>query len=284
MKRLTLAFTVLALSIRLNAAIPDSFRAEVNKSFPKRSVTVIVKEKLPTTSVLGFNGEHTDAYASVDIGADSSWKLSEDRSSSYQRPLDTLSLGEVMRLVDVTYKENRLDLRLVSLDTHKIGRGKGIFRQYSQEEVSTNLRFAIAHEDLSDPSAVIQRVESYLRPFPAESEARAFGKALVPSSPSPEPSPSAPTASAEPAPTPTLAPPQLPPTPSAPTDLAAPAQPASGGPHSVKKQIHQGMTFDEVRAELGEPDQEVVFEKKVRWSYPGMTVIFQAGKVVDVRF
>jgi hypothetical protein len=44
------------------------------------------------------------------------------------------------------------------------------------------------------------------------------------------------------------------------------------------------MTPDEVRAALGDPDAEVVFGEKTRWSYPGMTVVFQKGKVADVQF
>ena len=31
---------------------------------------------------------------------------------------------------------------------------------------------------------------------------------------------------------------------------------------------------------LGEPEAEVVFGAKTRWTYPGMTVVFEKGKVV----
>jgi hypothetical protein len=44
------------------------------------------------------------------------------------------------------------------------------------------------------------------------------------------------------------------------------------------------MTADEVRAALGEPEAEVVFGAKTRWTYPGITVVFEKGKVVDVQF
>ncbi|HEX9188021.1 MAG TPA: hypothetical protein VGB87_13165 [Vicinamibacteria bacterium] len=34
----------------------------------------------------------------------------------------------------------------------------------------------------------------------------------------------------------------------------------------------------------GEPEAEVVFGEKTRWSYPGMTVVFVKGQVTDVSF
>jgi hypothetical protein len=44
------------------------------------------------------------------------------------------------------------------------------------------------------------------------------------------------------------------------------------------------MTGDEVRRALGEPEAEVVFGERTRWSYPGLTVVFVEGRVVDVQF
>jgi len=44
------------------------------------------------------------------------------------------------------------------------------------------------------------------------------------------------------------------------------------------------MTSEEVRRQLGDPQGEVVFGEKTRWTYPGMTVIFARGKVTDVQF
>jgi hypothetical protein len=44
------------------------------------------------------------------------------------------------------------------------------------------------------------------------------------------------------------------------------------------------MKPDAVRALLGDPQAEVAFGEKTRWSYPGMTVVFVTGQVVDVSF
>jgi Zn-dependent protease with chaperone function len=69
--------------------------------------------------------------------------------------------------------------------------------------------------------------------------------------------------------------------------LAAPASapsaaPATSGPR--RTEIKPGMTADAVRKLLGEPQAEMVFGERTRWTYPGMTVVFTAGKVTDVQF
>ena len=62
----------------------------------------------------------------------------------------------------------------------------------------------------------------------------------------------------------------------------APASAARTG--SKRTEIKPGMTSDEVRRALGEPEAEVVFGEKTRWTYPGMTVVFVQGRVKDVQF
>lgn len=57
--------------------------------------------------------------------------------------------------------------------------------------------------------------------------------------------------------------------PSAPTDEAT---------------IHPGMTPDQVTKALGEPQKKVNFGTKSLWTYKGMQVAFDAGKVTDVKF
>jgi Zn-dependent protease with chaperone function len=74
----------------------------------------------------------------------------------------------------------------------------------------------------------------------------------------------------------TTAPPPPPP--------AASAAKAGGKSGAKRTEIKPGMSTDEVRRMLGDPDSEVVFGEKTRWTYPGMTVIFAKGKVSDVQF
>ena len=51
-----------------------------------------------------------------------------------------------------------------------------------------------------------------------------------------------------------------------------------------RAEIKVGMTADEVRRLLGDPQAEMVFGEKTRWTYPALTVVFVNGKVTDVKF
>jgi Zn-dependent protease with chaperone function len=65
---------------------------------------------------------------------------------------------------------------------------------------------------------------------------------------------------------------------------AAPAPGSAAKPGPKRTEIKPGMSSDDVRRALGEPEAEVVFGEKTRWSYQGMTVVFTRGKVTDVQF
>jgi Zn-dependent protease with chaperone function len=71
-----------------------------------------------------------------------------------------------------------------------------------------------------------------------------------------------------------------------PPPLASGAAPATAAAGSATKrtEIKPGMTVDEVRKALGDPQAEVVFGEKTRWTYPGLTIVFEKGRVADVRF
>jgi membrane protease subunit (stomatin/prohibitin family) len=69
---------------------------------------------------------------------------------------------------------------------------------------------------------------------------------------------------------------------------AAPAGPAGGGGAGAaptgRREITPGMTFDQVRALFGNPTGEVVFGNKARWSFADITIVFEDGKVTEVKF
>ena len=73
------------------------------------------------------------------------------------------------------------------------------------------------------------------------------------------------------------------PPPAAHPGAASAAKPAAKS-GSWRAELKPGMTGDEVRRMFGDPDSEVVFGEKTRWTYPGMTVVFAKGKVSDVQF
>jgi len=76
------------------------------------------------------------------------------------------------------------------------------------------------------------------------------------------------------------APPTGPAAPAAPGGAAPPAAPAATG----RREITPGMSFDEVKGLFGDPSGEVVFGSKTRWSFADITVIFEDGKVTEVKF
>jgi Zn-dependent protease with chaperone function len=56
------------------------------------------------------------------------------------------------------------------------------------------------------------------------------------------------------------------------------------GASATRAEIRRGMTTDEVRRALGEPQAEIVFGDRTRWTYPDLTVVFEKGRVSDVKF
>jgi Zn-dependent protease with chaperone function len=64
---------------------------------------------------------------------------------------------------------------------------------------------------------------------------------------------------------------------------APPAAPAGEGSGGARTAVRVGMSPDEVRRSLGPADSELVFGDQVRWAYPDRTVIFEGGRVVEIR-
>jgi Zn-dependent protease with chaperone function len=66
--------------------------------------------------------------------------------------------------------------------------------------------------------------------------------------------------------------------------LVAPAATAPAAALATTREIRAGMTPAEVRAILGSPRDELVFGEKTRWTYPDLSVVFEKGKVKEVKF
>jgi membrane protease subunit (stomatin/prohibitin family) len=64
---------------------------------------------------------------------------------------------------------------------------------------------------------------------------------------------------------------------------AAGKSPAPSATPTGRREIRPGMTFEEVRTLFGEPSGEVVFGNRTRWSFADITVLFEDGKVTDVK-
>jgi Zn-dependent protease with chaperone function len=68
------------------------------------------------------------------------------------------------------------------------------------------------------------------------------------------------------------------------TQALAPSRPSAAAAPSTSADIKRGMTVDEVRKALGDPQAEVVFGEKTRWTYPDLVIVFERGRVADVKF
>lgn len=226
--------------------LSDAFRAEFQRTFrPGKTYAVVVQKGIPTTSVYGVEGKQTDAHYSIDV-KDGRWKTSEGLLDTDQTAADFLSLGEVMELASISYKDNRVDLRMVSLEAHKVTRGNILFKNEKREPVATNFKFffPVSKSKVMMPADVpeaVRYIQGCLRVFRDEASARAYAAQVQ-------------------------------------------AGGAPAGPTTVKKEIKVGMSPDEVRQILGKPKEEVAFGDKTKWTYPDLTVIFESGKVTEVRF
>ena len=235
--------------------LPAEFRATFEQTFrPKRSHAVVMVEGLPTTSIYGVKGETTGgtAHYSIDV-QDGGWKTSEGIMDFDQTAADVLRKGEVMELASIAYKDNRLDLRMVSLEAHKITRGQWFLKSRKPEPVATNFKFFFPFRATTagDVPKAVEYIEHYLKVFPTENDARAYANRMLAGA----------------------------------GESHRPSAPAAPRPVTTsKKEIKAGMTPLEVMEILGKPEKEVNFENKSRWTYPDLTVIFENGRVKEVRF
>ena len=235
--------------------LPQDFRAAFEQTFrPRKSHAVVMMDGLPTTSIYGVKGDSTGgtSHYSIDV-VEEGWKTSEGFMDFDQTAADLLRKGEVMELASIAYKDNRLDLRMVSLEAHKVTRGEWILKTRKPEPVATNFKFFFPFRvtGAADVPKAVEFIDQYLRVFPGEPQARTYSAQMM-------------AGGAEP--------------PRAPSRVTAAATP------TTKKEIKVGMTPLEVIEALGKPDKEVNFENKSRWNYPDLTVIFESGRVKEVRF
>ncbi len=258
-KMLAATGALLVSAVPLAAAkLSDEFRAAFEKAYRKGRYAVVLQPGVPTTSIYGVNGDQTEAHYSIDI-LDGNWRTSEGILDTDQTAADFLEKGEVMELASLSYKDNRVDLRMVSLEAKKVTRGSWPFKTEKREPVATNFKFFFPFDKSrvlapANMPAVQEYIGTYLRVFPDERSARDFAARMR-------------AGGAE----------------------AAGARPAGGRPAAAtapatKKEIKPGMTALEVIEVLGKPEKEVSFGNTTQWKYPDLTVIFESGRVKEVKF
>lgn len=239
-----------AASLRAEKLSPE-FRAAFEKTFqPGFTHAVVVKQGVPTTSIYGIEGDTNTGHYSIDI-VNGQWKPSEGFLDTDQAAADLLRKGEILKLDSVSYKDNRVDLRMVSLEAHEVTRGGWLLTDRKPEPVATNFKFFLPFAknkvlSSADMPEVERYIEEYFKVFSDSSAARTFSAQI----------------------------------------LTGQETGASNGPvasKTTKKEIKAGMTPLEVIEILGKPQNEVTFENQTRWTYPDVTVIFENGKVKEVR-
>jgi hypothetical protein len=240
--------------------VSQDFRAAFEQTVrPRRSHAVVMMDGLPTTSIFGVEGDTTggSAHFSIDV-REEGWKTSEGIMDFDQTAADFLHKGEVMEVASIAYMDNRLDMRMVSLEAHKVTRGSWILKSHKPEPVATNFKFFFPFpvRGAADAPRAIEYIDHYLRVFPGEAQARAYAAQMM-------------AGGAEPP---------------RPASAAATPAAAAAAATTTKRDIKTGMTALEVIDVLGKPQKEVNFENKTRWTYPDLTVIFENGRVKEVRF
>jgi hypothetical protein len=240
--------------------LPPDFRAAIETKFRKGfTFAVVTQPGVPTTSIYGVDGKsQSTAHFSIDV-VNGQWKQSEGLLDFDQTAADFLNQGEVLELSSLSFKDNRVDMRFVSVEAHRVTRG-GLFKSSQREPVATNFKFFFPFVVTSqaDLPKALDYIGTYLRVFPSEQEARAFGARLL-SGGGDEPRTAATSAPRK-------------------TSTSATAT------TTTKKEIKVGMTSLEVIDVLGKPQKEVSFENKTRWTYPDLTVVFENGRVKEVKF
>jgi hypothetical protein len=240
--------------------LPIEFKAAFEQTFrPNHTFAVVMQEGLPTTSIYGIEGKTTAAHYSVDV-VEGRWRTSEGLFDTNQRAVDFLNKGEVMELASMAWKDNRVDLRMVSVEAHRVTRGNWLLKDTKREPVATNFKFFFPFRVTGSAEAAkaVAYIEQFLRPFPSEAAARSYA-GRVAAGESGRDGGRESVAS---------------------VGSAAPL-PAGG---TAKKDLKVGMTPLEVIDVLGKPQKEVSFENKIRWTYPDMTILFENGRVKEVKF
>jgi len=237
--------------------MPPDFKAVFEGTFYKGTFAVVVQEGIPTTSIYGEEGNETAAHYSIDV-RNGAWRTSDGLLDTNQTAVDYLNRGEVMELKSMTWKDNRVDLRFESTEAHKVTRGNWLIKNRNREPVATNFKFFFPFfvTGQKDVPAATEYIGQYLRPFRSEDEARRFSAQFLAGAAAPS--------------RPAAAPPA--------------ARQGPGTTASTKKEIKPGMTALEVIDILGKPQKEVAFQTQSKWTYPDMTVIFENGRVKEVRF
>ena len=270
---LALAALVLGSTPTWAEKLSDDFRAEFQRQIHKRTYAVVLQKGIPTVPINGLKSDQSGAATfGVDVVSPSEWHSSTGLMDTNQEIGEFLDVGEILEVVDVTFKDNRVDLRTISTEAKKIKRGAWILKTENRETVSTNFKFFFPEQwkgrylTREDVPAALDYISHWLRPFLDEGSARHFSAQVV-AGDAPQQFQGSSSGRQ-----------------SAPTEAARPATRSAAPGQTVKKEIRVGMTALEVVDIMGKPQKQVTFGNTEKWTYADITVLFENGKVKDVKF
>lgn len=291
MNRLSALGMAVALAMAAPASaekISKEFRAQFESMFPPGRVWgVVMQGGVPTASIYGTDGNATAEHYSIDVLSETDWKNSGGLLDVDQVAVDFLDQGEVLELASIAWKDNRIDLRWVSVESKKVTRGEWPFKTTKREPVATNFKFilpypkshTLASRDLDD---VVAFVGNWVRPFRTEDDARNFTARWRSGGDRGAPSARQRPPADEPRGEERRRTPRSEESRGSGGSRSSAPQPESRP--QVKREIAVGMTPLQVIDILGKPKQELTFQNQQKWTYPEIVVIFENGKVKEVRF
>src|SRR5260221_13124735 len=123
--------------------IPAEFRAPFEQKFwAGKTYAVVLQKGIPTMSIYGVRGDSTNAHYSIDVIGEN-WKASEGLLDFDQTDVAYLDLGEVMELNSLSWKDNRVDLKLISVESKKVTRGSGFLMNTKSDRVCPHFRIVV---------------------------------------------------------------------------------------------------------------------------------------------
>ena len=163
--------------------LSDDFRAEFQRQIHKKTYAVVVQKGIPTVPINGMDNEQYGAATfGVDVLGPSEWKPSMGLLDTNQQVAAFLDVGELLEVVDVTFKDNRVDLRTVSRRRRRSPRGldpedREARDRLDQLQVLPSRRMEVTLPDREDVPAVLDYVSpgsgrSPMRPRPGSSRRR----------------------------------------------------------------------------------------------------------------
>ena len=253
-----------------SAYIPTLMDASGIKVAQKGTILVVQIDGVMAAQKKGLSGPYYNAFASGQIGPDGGLKA----TALNHRAINprALTVGEKVYLLKADVGANAITFSVQSCgscDPKAVDPGH---EPYRAEVTFKFVKGSLAGTDFNQVKGVIEQV------FKTPDDAAPATDAAAPQAGTKPQAPAAPQATPEAAPAAPVADPQQQP--------AEPAKyadiPPPPPPPAAPRKLGKGMTTDEVKAVLGEPESIIDLGGKVIYKYKDYKFTFVGGKVSDI--